>query len=111
MRRWLVNGFNEWGRPFFCIGMFTMLVGALHMMVANEELGIFSVKAGAIECMVVLFLGWLLRGGAGDSQGGEQRAESRMWLSRDRARRAIQAYFPEDAEEILSDIESQKRAE
>jgi len=81
------------------------------MMVADEELGIFSVKAGAIECMAVLFWGWLLRGGRNEHQNGERRAESRMWMSRDRARRAIQACFPEDAEEILSDIESQRRAE
>ena len=86
-----------------------MLVGALHMMVADAGLGAFSVKAGAIECIVPLCVGWMLR--ENEETRGRHREDSRMFLSRDRARRAIREYFPEDAEEILSDIKLHQGAE
>lgn len=110
MRQWLEDGFNQWGRPFFYVGVLTMLVGALHMMVADADLGAFSVKAGAIECFTVLCWGWMLRRGAEECHE-EERPKSRVWISRDRAKRAIQAYFPDDAEEILNDINFHQRAE
>lgn len=104
MRQWLEDGFREWGMAFFTLGVFTMLVGALHMMVADAELGAFSVKAGAIECMATLAWGWLVRRGAGE-RTMEGRPKSRAWISRDRARRAVRENFPDDAEEILSDTD------
>lgn len=104
MRRWLEDGFREWGRAFFTLGVFTMLVGAFHMMFAHADLGAFSVKAGAIECMMTLAWGWLVRRneGAADGYNGNR---SRRFVSRDRARRAVRENFPEDADEILSDID------